>query len=59
MARKASADFNTRVHDIFERISRGESSPHRLSRKELKDALEVVERDRQAEQPTDREPSGD
>ncbi|PSM31398.1 hypothetical protein [Haliangium sp. UPWRP_2] len=56
MARKASADFNARVHDIFERVARGEPSPHRLSRTELKEALERVESERQAEQPTDRDP---
>ena len=49
MARKAETDFNTRVHDIFESISRGEPSPHRLSRQELVKALEAAERAKQAE----------
>lgn len=54
MARKSEIDFNTRVHDIFERISRGEPSPHRLSRQELVKALETAERNRKVS--SEREP---
>lgn len=50
MVRKSETDFNTRVHDIFERISRGEPSPHRLSRQELVKALETAE---QEDKPTE------
>jgi len=54
MVRKSETDFNTRVHDIFERISRGEPSPHRLSRQELIKALQTAERDQKVS--SEREP---
>lgn len=53
MARRNSSDFNTRVHDVFERIGRGEPSPNRLNHEEMAAALQAVEQSRQITPPTD------
>ncbi|MBL9004069.1 MAG: hypothetical protein JNJ46_07475 [Myxococcales bacterium] len=45
MARK-TGDFNTRIHEIFVKIGRGETSPDRVDRSVLAEAVRAADQER-------------